>query len=98
MAGDYELLPERTLRELAYRCGRGWSMRGDKVPVAMTYREQMSRIANYRIVVEMAFQYLRRGERMEDLRDGIWNHVCAEVGLFIKSLQQEATDGPHAQP
>lgn len=96
MAGDYKILPERTLRELASRCGRGWRVRGEKVPVALTYREQMSRIENYRIVVAMAFQYLRRGEHMEDLKDGIWNHVCTEVGFLMKSLPEEATDGANS--
>jgi len=93
MAAEYEILPQRTLREIASRCGRGWRLRNERLPVAMTHREQLSRVENYRIASQLAFQYLRRGEHMDDLRDGIWNHVCAEVSLFLASIEQEATDG-----
>lgn len=90
---EYELLPERTIREIASRCGRGWRVGGEKVPVAMTYREQISRIENYRLVVEMTFSYLRRGERIEDVRDGLWVHVCTEVGLLLASQDDRGMSG-----
>jgi hypothetical protein len=82
VADEYELLPDRTLHEIAARCGRGFGRAGDKVPVSMTLFGQRSRIENYRVVVSMASVHLRRGEHIDDFRDRIWQHVCHEVDLW----------------
>ncbi len=85
MASDFEILPERTLHEIASRCGRGFGKAGDRVPVAMSHFGQRSRVESYRVVIPMACCHLKRGEHIDDFKDRIWQHVCHEVDLFVES-------------
>lgn len=78
-------LPDETIREIAMQCGRGWT-RSEKPKTALYLEWQMSRIASYRRVIEMAPRYIRSRDGMsKEIRDAIWAHVCAETDLLWKA-------------
>jgi hypothetical protein len=84
MTNDVVFLSTDKLRYIASRMGRGFAKgRVDRVPVAMTYRQQMSRVENYREAMRFAHAQLGYGQTIDDCRDGIWRHVCVEVDLMM---------------
>jgi hypothetical protein len=84
MSDDIVMLTTDKLRYIGSKMGRGFSKgRVDRVPAAGTYRQQMSRVENYREAMRYAHAHLGYGQAAEDCRDGVWRHVCAEVDLMF---------------
>lgn len=82
---DVLLLPDRTITEIAMRCGRGW-FRAQKPQPAESLEWQMSRIENFRRVIERAPQYARGHDGLSrDSRNAMWVHVCMETDLHWKA-------------
>lgn len=78
-------LPDETVRQIAMQCGRGW-YREEKPRTALYLEWQMSRLANYRRVIELAPRFIRSSDGMsQDTRNAIWAHVCVETDLLWKA-------------
>jgi hypothetical protein len=92
MPPDHEMLPERTLNEIARRHGQGWLFDGQATRPAKDFFGQMSRLKNYQAVIERAAMFVRDRNGMDKRRrDAIWRHVCVEVDLMLH-------DGTEAPP
>jgi len=81
---DHQMLPDRTLNEIARRHGNGWLLDAQQITPAKDFRGQFSRIKNYEIAIERAAPFVRDRNGMDlRRRDAIWRHVCAEVDLMM---------------
>ena len=92
MALDHQMLPERTINEIARRHGTGWLFDGHPITPAKDCFGQVSRLKNYELAIERAAPFVRDRNGMDQRRrDAIWRHVCAEVDLMLH-------DGSKAAP
>jgi hypothetical protein len=81
---DHQMLPERTINEIARLHGQGRLSDAQKINPAKDCFGQLSRLKNYEVAIERAAPFVRDRNGMDKRRrDAIWRHVCAEVDLML---------------